>query len=51
MIEALRKIAAELVALVQDASDEHPIDPSSVKLQATRLAAQIEMAERDLHDN
>jgi hypothetical protein len=50
MIEALRKIAAGLAELAENATDEHPIDPSSVKLQVTRLAAQIEMAERGLHE-
>lgn len=44
----LRKIEASLVALVEAADDEHPIDPFEVHTIARRVAAQAEMIEEGL---
>lgn len=48
MSTALRKIEAELKALVEAASSEHPIDPFEVGVIARRIGAQAEMIEQGI---
>lgn len=45
---ALRKIEAELLAIAEQATDEHPADPHEIRVIARKVAAQAEMAEQGL---
>lgn len=48
--DALRKIEADLRALVANATDEHPIDTHSVHIVAVQISAQAEMIERGIFE-
>ena len=50
MSAALRKIEAELLALVEKADAKHPIDPFEVSILARKIGAQAEMLEIGLTD-
>lgn len=47
-MKALRTIEQELIALAEQASDEHPIDPHDLRIIARKVAAQAEIIEGGL---
>lgn len=48
MGRALRKIEAELAALVASADEQHPVDAHEVRIAAIRIGCQAELLERGL---
>lgn len=46
----LRKIEADLGALIERVDDEHPIDLLELKIIARRIGAQAEMVERGIDE-
>ena len=46
--KSLRKIEAELVALIDRTDAQHPIDPHELRVEIIRLGCQCEILEKGL---